>query len=98
MNQTVLNNMLGVSPLGGGRFVAGAPASHQLGDDGSVMMISGLGATGEGAAPAPATPTTVDMLQVPVTLFNVTLPLWAWLAIVALLGGGIGYVAAKKGA
>lgn len=39
-----------------------------------------------GASTPPAGP-----LQQPITLFNVTLPLWAWLSIAAVLGGAGGY-------
>lgn len=49
-----------------------------------------LGTKAPGAQQAPRAPATGDVLNVPVTLFNVTLPLWAWLAIAALLGGAGG--------
>lgn len=121
MKQNVLG-MLGVTPVGG-RFVTGlGNAQGALGDDGSVMMISGLGqesladrlgqrlktmdpnaggaADGTAATPAPAAPATADILRVPITLWNITLPLWGWLLVAAVLGGGVSYLAIlkKKGA
>lgn len=123
----------------GDRAVAGLAGGRGLGDDGAVMMISGLGKGTEGswpnqamwaaeraryeawgvaanipgmsvqawagpippatwpgpgagapAAPGLIPPATVDLLKQPITLFNTTLPLWAWLAIAALLGGAGG--------
>lgn len=121
MSKPNVLGMLGVTPVGG-RFVTGlGGAQSTLGDDGSVMMISGLGqdsladrlgqrlktmdpnapaADGPVATPAPTAPASLDLLQVPVTLWNITLPLWGWLLVSALLGGGVTYLALakKKGA
>ena len=82
--------------------------SNGLGDDSAVMMISGLNDAGAGPdalnAPVPQvlnlrpgiTAGPLDALKTPISLFNVTLPLWAWLAIAALLGGAGGYWQGKK--
>ncbi len=43
-----------------------------------------------GAGSATSKPGVFAGLQQPITLFNVELPLWAWLAIAALLGGAGG--------
>lgn len=103
-----------------GYVQGGTPRAGGLGDDGAVMMISGLGTTVNppgvsGGNRTPFTPPSTDGLapgtvgrnysqsysgattppvggiQQPITLFNVTLPLWAWLAIAAVLGGTGGY-------
>lgn len=101
-----LLGMLGVSNVGGGRFVVDpSQGSTQLGDDGSVMMISGIPsniADRVGSAVSPNVPTSnggsdlVTQLQVPITLFNITLPLWAWLLIAAALGGTVSWAALTK--
>lgn len=69
----------------------------RFGDEGAVMMISGLGAQPgdplQAAMPPPKNapaPLLMDVLSHRVTLFNVELPFWAWLAIAALLGGAGG--------
>lgn len=122
-NRAHLYGMLGVANVGG-RFVTGAPSQGALGDDGAVMMISGLGqeTTGGGVLPGAVdrlignrrpdgagglTPRTetperphvdpVRMLQVNITLWGITLPLWGWLMLSAMLGGGAGYLIGKKG-
>lgn len=103
-----------------GYVEGGTPAPRPLGDDGSVMMISGLGTTvnppgvvgGNQSGFSPDNPNQwiqgsrlppvgqsysgastppVGGLQQPITIFSVTLPLWAWLAIAAVLGGTGGY-------
>lgn len=133
MNAHALFN--GLQHVPGLGYVQG-PASRAggagLGDEASVMMISGLGSsaaipgvtedkgyydksgnwvpklvpvqpggsTGTGTGlidgrgrpqPGSAFKPAASPLQVPLTLFNVTLPLWAWLAIAAVLGGAGGY-------
>lgn len=145
MHQSLFHKMLGVQPAGNGYFTAEA-RGRGLGDDGSVMMISGLDGLGTAASPAgswggPIPPPTYDdyaaktygseatwklakaswdkylsekaatavpggfvrapsgantALNTPVKLFNVELPLWAWLAIAALLGGAGGYYLGRR--
>lgn len=93
----------GVGWLGTGQSAGplAGPQGGALGDDASVMMISGLGAPmgdvpvaapppadGVTAAPppTPGLPLTVVLGQ-PVTIAGVTLPLWVWLLVAA---GGVG--------
>lgn len=94
MNNAHLLGMLNVTPTGG-RFISGlGDANGALGDDSAVMMLSGVGSTG--TATQPAQPTTAELLQTPVTLFNITLPLWGWLLAAAVLGGAGGWFANDK--
>lgn len=121
-NHAHLYGMLGVANVGG-RFVTGASNLGALGDDGAVMMISGLGqAEGApgvspnvsgavdrimgrrpdgagGSTPVVDRPTVdpIRMLQVNITLWGITLPLWGWFLLSAMLGGGAGYLIGKKG-
>jgi len=103
----LFGNMQFVPGVGYVQSPSAQRAASSLGDDGAVMMISGLGSSAQltpemqeearrrtltaqtsysGATIAPTGP-----MQQPITLFNVTLPLWAWLAIAAVLGGAGGY-------
>lgn len=146
MHQSLFHKMLGVQPSGNGYFTAESSRGG-LGDDGSVMMISGV-PNGLGSAPlapwmqdantvkpglvpnpeyglwkacmerpenagkpgacgaqpppyisagtASSTLAGNTALNTPVKLFNVELPLWAWLAIAALLGGAGGYYLGRR--
>lgn len=111
----LFTRMLGVEGLGpNGRFMATSGTRPQtgrgLGDDGSVMMISGVDGLGSAVLapwmqdantvkPASTSPVLTPpntALNTPVKLFNVELPLWAWLAIAALLGGAGGYYLGRR--
>ncbi len=95
-NNAHLLGMLNVTPTGG-RFISGLgeASGGALGDDSAVMMLSGVGSTGSSVQPS-AQPTTTELLQTPVTLFNITLPLWGWLLAAAVLGGAGGWFANDK--
>lgn len=100
MDSNTLYRMLGVQSAPSGGFVSSS-ALQGLGDDGSVMMISGLGTPPSTPKPSEAqTPTVPESsntpLSTPIKLFNVELPLWAWLVIAALLGGAGGYYLGTK--
>lgn len=49
-----------------------------------------------GAGPRIPTATLTGQLQVPVSIGTVTLPLWQWLLIAALLGGAGGYYLGRR--
>lgn len=94
-----------------GRFVqqTGGAMGHapaaSLAGEADVMMISGIGSAAQlaptegGVPPAgmqvPA-PMLSNQLGQPVTLGPVTLPLWQWLLIAALLGGAGGYYLGRR--
>lgn len=100
------------SPFGSVQFIpglgyieGGTPGVRGLGDDSSVMMISGLNAAAAeqpastalaATAGAQVTPSFGEQLSQPVTLFNVTLPVWGWLVLALALGGVGGFAVAKK--
>lgn len=109
MNPTHLNSLFpGLSPAGHGGFyvqqTGGASSpSTGLAGEADVMMISGLAAEAVNApqgvsvvgAGLPA-PTLAGQLQFPVTIGTITLPLWQWLVIAALLGGAGGYYLGRR--
>lgn len=103
-----LQNLFGGVQYVAGLGYVGAPVPNalngapQLGDDASVMMISGLGAAddqrqvqvdaqGNAQSVAGAGFSLRAALQQPVTIASVTLPLWAWLLIAAGVIGVAGY-------
>jgi hypothetical protein len=97
MNENLFHRMLGVTPAGNGYFVSESPQAN-LGDDASIMMISGLGSTKAdetSSEKSDAAKPTVSATT-PVKLFGVELPLWTWLIIAALLGGAGGYFVGRK--
>jgi hypothetical protein len=102
-NQNQLMGMLGVTAAGAGRFVTtggtGLPAAPRaLGDDASVMMISGVGNVPANAPAVPVAP-AVDLmtaLKTPIRIGSLELPLWVWLAAALALGGAGGYWLGKK--
>lgn len=106
MQRDVFHRMLGIQSMGGNGYFTATEGSMGLGDDGSVMMISGLGTqplyegnsapANNAIAASSAALTASSPLQTPVKLFNVELPLWAWLAIAALLGGAGGYYLGRR--
>ena len=107
---------------------SGSAGLGALGDDASVMMISGLGSSAtipgltvdrghrdaqgnwvpniqaDPNARMPGVkqqggPMTIQRnagLTQQVTIFNVTLPIWAWLSLAALLGGAGGYYLGRR--
>lgn len=99
------HQMLGVSHVPGMGFVAGGLAgvqsSQALSGEADVMMISGLGAGTDGpaqgvSAPPIPQPTLMGQLQQPVTIGTITLPLYGWLLLAALLGGAGGYYFGRR--
>lgn len=86
-----------------GRFVQMTGSSAgPLAGEADVMMISGIG---NPAATAPVETQTSQLippqtlqgqLSFPVTLGSLTLPLWQWLLIAALLGGAGGYYLGRR--
>ena len=121
-----------------GYVQSGSAGLGALGDDASVMMISGLGSsatipgltvdrghrdaqgnwvpniqadpnarigTNYADRATPGAPgikqqsmsaPSASQLAQPITIFNVTLPLWAWLSLAALLGGAGGYYLGRR--
>mgnify|MGYP001598671237 CR=1 FL=1 len=79
----------------------GGPVNQALAGEADVMMISGVSPieTGGGVLPAsvaiPA-PSLTGQLQQPVQLGTITLPLWQWLLVAALLGGAGGYYLGRR--
>lgn len=87
-----------VASAGSGGSALGAPG--QLGDDASVMMISGLGSEGRQVAVneegvvqkvTGAAYSLKAALSQPVKIGSVELPLWAWLLIAGGVIGAAGY-------
>lgn len=104
-----LQNVFGATYVPGLGYVQGLPAAPgaggqvgALGDDASVMMISGLGDTPAQPTPqASAQPTIgssniTDALTQPVTLGSITLPLWVWLLVGGGALGAAAYLLLKK--
>jgi hypothetical protein len=97
MNANLFHKMLGVTPAGNGYFVDES-SRGSLGDDASIMMISGLGSTKaeeDASKKSDADKPTVSA-STPVKLLGLELPLWTWLVIAALLGGAGGYFIGRK--
>lgn len=84
----------------GGIFMqqTGGPMNQALAGEADVMMISGVEPVGtqQGVAPGIPAPTLSGQLQTPVSIGTVTLPLWQWLVIAALLGGAGGYYLGRR--
>ena len=109
MSQNFFGNVQFVPGLG--HIEAGSVGGAPLGDDASVMMISGFGASPSGAqqyddqrqvAYDPATgkpvqnPMMLGFLERRVVVFGIDLPVWAWVLItLGVLGAG--WVFFKKG-
>jgi hypothetical protein len=99
----------GLSGGQGGVYMqqTGMAGTGALAGEADVMMISGLGqnVTAAGSpppgvsvvgSPAIPQPTLSGQFQQPVTLGTLTLPLWQWLLIAALLGGAGGYYLGRR--
>lgn len=96
----------GISAGNNGFYVqqTGGAAGHLAGEA-DVMMISGLNAP-EGVVPPAGGVSAVGgplpaqtlrgQLQFPVTIGTITLPVWQWLVIAALLGGAGGYYLGRR--
>lgn len=99
--QAALQNLFGATHVPGLGFVQSSQGPTHLGDDASVMMISGLGsesrnvqtdaATGAVTRVTGAGWTLQAALTQPVKLFGIELPLWVWLLIASGVIGVAGY-------
>jgi hypothetical protein len=98
-----------LSPGANGRFIqqtggAMAGVSAPLSGEADVMMISGLNAAQtvptEGGVPVQGVnvgvPLVSNQLSQPITIGPVTLPLWQWFLLAALLGGAGGYYLGRR--
>ena len=94
----------GLGYVSSGTGASGLAGTSQLGDDASVMMISGPGNLGSDARNIQVNQETGVVekvtgagfrlgvaLKQPVVIGNITLPLWAWLLIAAGAMGLAGY-------
>ncbi len=87
-----------------------AARSAPLAGEADVMMISGIG-NPEAVTPSPVAaganigtvgspaippPTLSGQLGTPITIGTITLPLWQWLVVAALLGGAGGYYFGRR--
>jgi len=91
-----------------GVYFQGARGAGALAGEADVMMISGLGADAVpagtppagvsvvGAPPSVPAPSLTGQLSLPVTLGPLTLPVWQWLVLAALLGGAGGYYLGRR--
>ena len=91
--------MNGNSYFGNVQFVPGlgyveGQQTSALGDESSVMMISGLGQEGVQTHSQPTlAPGPLAFLQKPLTLLGITLPIWQWVMIaLGLVGAGYAFL------
>lgn len=96
-------------PKGSGLGSAAKPVGGHLGGEADIMMISGLGQNGVDVAAAgmnimqgdgtqtPVAPSFREQLSVPVTIGNMTWPLYVWLLLAFGVGGATGYYFGRRG-